>query len=120
MDTTARQPWLGISGWRQWTLEGGLYLLVAISVLLLPPWPPRPELAALAVAITGGSLFLRRRYPASALVLGALGVGAVGIPLAYAAGRRIGPLYKLLAAALGHFAVAAAVSPLYGESVVSS
>ncbi|MGO1053482.1 sensor histidine kinase [Crossiella sp. CA198] len=120
MDTTARQPWLGISGWRQWTLEGGLYLLVGISVLLLPPWPMATEVAIPAVTFTAVSLFLRRRFPATALVVGALGVGAVGIPLAYAAGRRIGPLYRLLAAALGHFAVAAAVSPLYGDSVVAS
>ncbi|GAA2813953.1 sensor histidine kinase [Crossiella cryophila] len=120
MDTTARQPWLGISGWQQWILEIALYVLVGISVLVLPPWPMPPEIAIPAVTFTAVSLFLRRRFPASALVVGALGVGAVGIPLAYAAGRRIGPLHKLLAASLGHFAVAAAVSPLYGESVVSS
>ncbi|WHT15782.1 histidine kinase [Crossiella sp. CA-258035] len=119
MDTTARRPWLGIRGWRQWSLEIGLYALVGLSLLMLQ-LPAHPALRVFALAVTPLCLFARRRYPATALVLSALGAGVVAVPLAYGAGRRIGSLYQLLGAALGHFLLAGAVSPLYSESVLTS
>lgn len=119
MNAPAPQPWLGLSGWRQWTLEIGLYVLVGISVVLLDK-PPHPAVLTFAAVITPVCLVIRRRYPATALILGTLALGVTAVALAYGAGRRIGPLYKLLGAVLLHFAVGAAASPLYGESTISS
>ncbi len=117
------QPWtqryLGLSGWRQWAQEAVLYVSVLASAILVPS-TGNEALLVFAFLLTPVTLFLRRRFPATSLVLGGLALGLVVVPLAFNAGRRIESLPKLLGAAFAFIAISNITSPLYGESTIDS